>query len=565
MHLRKQKRSNGRIYLSVVQSYRTPEGKTRSKTIRSLGYLDELERTREDPVAYFQAEIDQMNLKRSDPAEPVVVTFPRDAVIPLGEGSLVEAGAAIVSGVLRRSLRLDDFFAQPSVQRCCPPEAAEVLGLLAWNRIAHPATFGEAGRFAAMQPTTGDISLQDVHRVVKHLANLVPDCVAWMNESLKPLRDSDDATCYCLVTNHYLDSERPGKGLGRLAWEDRPNSIVQLAVLVDGRGLPLDFEVYEGSFAVELSTLPAAESIASRHPKKTVVVVAGKVVGSNNADLVPWMGKGRGFILAQSLRKGPRVVLDWVLDQEGYQGGAPDGFKAKERVVKRSIPIKDASGEDGVGHLSVKEVSFWHRESRERRRFERYSIVKRNESVFSHGEPSVAASNPIRAVRGTGEARIGEVGEHLWQVYWDKIAADELLDGYHCLVTSLLDTPGIEAVSIYQNLRLVDDMFKIPLGEWADAPGYLSRTEYLHAHFLICYLAATIVQIMYVQAGHAHADESILHVLASLVGRQIDPGTFFFDYRTPLSSELSQIVGIDLSHPVMTNAQIRQLFKRAGD
>ena len=563
MHLRKQKRSDGRIYLSVVQSYRTPEGKTRSKTIRSLGYLDELACTYEDPVSHFQAEIDQMNLKRSDPAEPVVVAFPRDAVIPLGEGNQVEVGASIASAVLHRQLQLDAFFAQPEMKRRCPPKTFQVLELLAWSRLAHPNTFDEAGHNAAAFPIAGGVDLEAIHLSVKHLAGISRDCIAWINENLESAR-VDDPTCYCLVTNHYLDSRRPSPGLARLKWEDRPNAIVQLAVLVNAAGIPLDFEVYEGSFASELGTLPAAEAMAKRHKDRTVVVVANKVVGSNNADLVSWMDKGRGFIFAQSLRKGPRTVVDWVLDQGGYQASAPDGFKAKERIAKRSVPVDGSRAEASASWAPVKEVCFWHRESRDRRRFERYRIVRRNESVFSHGEPSVPSGNPIRAVRGTGEARIGEVGEHLWQVYWDKIAADEVLDGYHCLVTSLLDMPGCDVVGVYQNLHLVDDMFKIPVGEWLETPGYLDRTEYLQAHFFICYIAATIAQLLYAQAGCKHTDESILHVLARLVGREVDPGRFFFDYRTPLSSELSQLMGIDLSHPIMTNAQIRKLFKQPG-
>ena len=42
MHLRKAK-VKGRVYLSIVPSYRTPDGKTRSKTIETIGYADALE------------------------------------------------------------------------------------------------------------------------------------------------------------------------------------------------------------------------------------------------------------------------------------------------------------------------------------------------------------------------------------------------------------------------------------------------------------------------------------------------------------------------------------------
>ena len=37
-------RTGGRKYLSIVHGYRDENGKVRKKTIRSLGYLDELEK-----------------------------------------------------------------------------------------------------------------------------------------------------------------------------------------------------------------------------------------------------------------------------------------------------------------------------------------------------------------------------------------------------------------------------------------------------------------------------------------------------------------------------------------
>ena len=61
MFVRKQKRKDGRVYLSVVQGYRDENGKSKSKHVRSLGYLDELEKLYDDPVAHFKAELEAEN------------------------------------------------------------------------------------------------------------------------------------------------------------------------------------------------------------------------------------------------------------------------------------------------------------------------------------------------------------------------------------------------------------------------------------------------------------------------------------------------------------------------
>ena len=62
MHLKQTKR-NGRTYLSVVQSYRDG-GRTRTRTIESLGYVDELAARYDDPIAHFRSYVDQLNAER---------------------------------------------------------------------------------------------------------------------------------------------------------------------------------------------------------------------------------------------------------------------------------------------------------------------------------------------------------------------------------------------------------------------------------------------------------------------------------------------------------------------
>ena len=53
MHLRKVTKKNGRIYLSIVRSYRDKNAKNpRAVTVESLGYLDELEKNMIIPLPF---------------------------------------------------------------------------------------------------------------------------------------------------------------------------------------------------------------------------------------------------------------------------------------------------------------------------------------------------------------------------------------------------------------------------------------------------------------------------------------------------------------------------------
>ena len=79
MHLKKTKRGE-RVYLSVVQNYREG-GKTKTKTIESIGYVDQFTSQYADPIAHFQAYVAELNERAKSENPPIAFTFPRDATI----------------------------------------------------------------------------------------------------------------------------------------------------------------------------------------------------------------------------------------------------------------------------------------------------------------------------------------------------------------------------------------------------------------------------------------------------------------------------------------------------
>ena len=52
MYHRKSKKPNGRTYLTIAQGYRGADGKNKTRTARSLGYVDALEAEFDDPCPW---------------------------------------------------------------------------------------------------------------------------------------------------------------------------------------------------------------------------------------------------------------------------------------------------------------------------------------------------------------------------------------------------------------------------------------------------------------------------------------------------------------------------------
>ena len=53
MYLNKLKKPNGDIYLSIREKYHVPKVGSRERTIESIGYVSELRKKYDDPIAYF--------------------------------------------------------------------------------------------------------------------------------------------------------------------------------------------------------------------------------------------------------------------------------------------------------------------------------------------------------------------------------------------------------------------------------------------------------------------------------------------------------------------------------
>src|SRR5690606_16556631 len=101
MFLRKMKnKKTGRTYLSIVHSYRDKVTKsTKSKTIESLGYLDELEKQYDDPIAFFEKKVKQMNKQQEMDHSPITLSIDKGERIQLNSVNRMNLGYAALSKI----------------------------------------------------------------------------------------------------------------------------------------------------------------------------------------------------------------------------------------------------------------------------------------------------------------------------------------------------------------------------------------------------------------------------------------------------------------------------------
>lgn len=565
MYLRKSKKPNGRTYLTIVQGYRDAGGKNRARTVKSLGYVDALEAEFDDPVAHFEEECRRMTAEAARAEAPIAVEFTASKKIDKRAEGRVELGAAVPSAYLHRDLGIWSFFERKRTARGFSYDPCRILELLVWDRIAHPSSKRAAWQARGRFPRKCGFTADDVYRCLTYLDENADALVSSMNASLEQSRGPRDASClYYDVTNYYFEcDEEDGFRMRGVSKERRPSPIVQMGLFLDSDGLPLGYELFPGNRNDMTTLLPAMSKAGVRDLPwgERVVVVADKGLNTS-ANIAACVLDGNGYIFSQSVRKATKGLKSWVLDDAGYEESASGSFKIKSRISEKAVYV---AGEDGKRRrvtVPVKEVAFWSRDYFERSRRERAKVVEKSRAAVARGDlSSAAAKTSVRYAKDVPVVReTGEAASHNWVVDEERIAADEAMDGYYCIVTSEQEMDDRDVIDAYRGLWRIEESFRVMKGDFDARPVYCSTESHIRAHFLVCYIALLAMRLMQLDTGRKYSAAQISEALAGVTGHLMDRNLYLFDYRTDLTDELAGAVGIDLSRQVLTRGQIRSIM-----
>lgn len=569
MYLRKAKRPGGRIHLSIGENIRV-NGKTKSRHIESIGYVDELiSEDCPDPIAFWQAEVERRNKVAKEKNAPVIVKFAPQQKIDKKEVHQIELGAAIASAYYHQDLGIWEFFERKRSARNTTYDPCRILELLVWNRISNPTSKKKAFENKDTFPRKCDFALEDVYRSLDYFNRYGDELVQHMNTSLETKRGPRNKTrLYYDVTNYYfeIDNEDIGDaGLRKygVSKERRKNPIVQMGLLLDGDGIPLNYEIFPGNNTDMTTMLPVMKKAGLRTNNEHVIMVADKGLNTSN-NIAACLLDGNGFILSQSVRKGTKKLKKWVVEDSGYTKNEKGTFKIKSRIAEKILYIESDDGTTKEETITVKEVAFWSKDYAERSRHERDKVVEKSKLALERGDVSGALSRS--SVRYTKDMpcvkETGEKASHNWVLDEEKIQQDAQLDGYYCIITSEVEMSDREIIEAYRGLWRIEESFKVLKSDFDARPVYVTREEHIRAHFLICYIALLIMRLMQADTNWQYSSTQISEALRNIIGHNLDTNVYYFDYRTDLTDLLAKNVGIDLTRRILKKGQVRDIMAK---
>lgn len=569
MFLKQMRQSTGRVKLAIYESYRA-DGKTRQRTIRSLGYLDELKEEHEDPIAWGKALAAQMTEeKRASEERVAVCVYPKKKIDKRKENKKnigCAAALAIYSGLgIEKVLR--NFMRGSSARY----DLNAVMRLLVCERLLEPGSKLAAHRRKGRYFFKTDVTDDDIYRALDDMAKVKPNVVAAMNRAIAAQGPRDTSTVYYDVTNYYFEIDEqdnlrrngPGK-------EHRPSPIVQMGLLQDAQGVPIAYRKFPGNTADCLTMIPVLEQMKQDHGLDRVVCVADKGLNCSG-NIAATVASGDGFVFSQSVRgtKSDADLKAWVLDERGYtQGDA--SFKRKSKQGYKTVHLKARDTADGKPkdvRVEVKYVAFWSRKYERRARAEREKAIEKARHMIAHpGAYTRATSHgAARYVSNLAfDAKTGEIiTDRALSLDEQAIAEQEKYDGYYLIVTSEIDWSADRIIDTYRELWRIEESFKITKSELKARPVYVRTPEHIEAHFLVCYIALAILRIL--QQATGLPCPAIRSEMIEMEGVNFETNWWAFGHRSDESDLIAKAVGIEeLMLQCMTTQTARTILAKAA-
>lgn len=575
MYLHKSRRKDGRVYLALAEGYRK-DGKVRHRTVESLGYLDELQKTYDDPIAHFKQVCEEANAAARAERQGVQITIHPQQKIDKREAARKNVGSAVLLAVY------DAFGAETVIRNAtrgskAAYDANAVMRLLTVERIIDPGSKKGAWENRGRHFFRCEFSLEDTYRALDVLCGCRDKVVSAINRSVDKMGIRDTACVFYDVTNYYFEvDDADGEGGLRqkgVSKEHRKSPIVQMGLLQDSKGIPIGYRLFPGNTPDPCTMLDVLAEMKRDYGQDRAVVVGDK--GNNcSTNIAALVARGDGFVYSQSIRgtKSDTELKNWVLSDDGYECAAnADGhvtYKVKSRQGYKTVSVADPNGSKRKVDVEVKYVAFWSEKYERRARKERQAAIDKARRLVADPGAYTAAVHfgAAKYVKGLSvDGRTGELLEAATALEFDedRLAADEACDGYYCIVTSETGMADGDVIEAYRGLWRIEESFKVTKSDLETRPVYVSRQEHIEAHFLTCYVALCILRVIQVLTGGRYSAATIAGELAAMCGTRLEGNWWRFDYRSDATDDLCRMAGIDLTRQNMQLKDIKAVFSQA--
>ena len=592
LFLKQAKFKSGKIYLSIVDGYRV-NGKVKQTVYQKLGYLEDLKKQFDDPIAHYKNYIEELKKKNE-----TKFTFKGDMNQDNDfKDDTFNIGYAYLKKIFQE-LDISSILKEKQYSSKIEYSLSKACELLTYSRIINPGsikyTYEHKNQF--FEPF--DLSLDDLYRSLKPMLDCKESIFKTIWNNTKDKYNRDVSTSYYDCTNYYFEIEYDDedikdengnitkKGVRKRGPEKnhRPDPIVEMGLLLDSQGFPMSYNIFPGNTSEKETLIPEIKNIKRRHDINKVIVVADRglncsdnMIGLAGIDL----GKENrdGYIYGQSIRGADQEFKDWVLTNDYKtdiiidEDGDEIKFIHKSRIYPKKMYItRDDKGLTNSGNkkkqsitVDQKQMVYYSQKYADKQKRDRQMIIEkakdliRNPGAYTRAT-SYGAAGYINNIKFDKETGAVSNSSEL-SINQAKIKEEEKLDGYYSIVTSEENLSDLELRNIYKGLAKIEETFKITKSEFNARPINVRLEDHIDAHFLICFISLVIIRLLQHDINNKYTIKNILEKIKNFKCTHETGNIYKFIGYKPEIQYLNRKLQIDLDKKYNTRENIKKILK----
>lgn len=285
--------------------------------------------------------------------------------------------------------------------------------------------------------------------------------------------------------------------------ENSKGPIVQMGLFIDNNGIPVSHKLFPGNTQDKTTFKNVLENDVDEMDLGRIVVVADNGMNTQeNKYLIT--EKGNGYIVSKSVKKSWTKIGPWALEDKDYteikNSSGEVVFKYKSRINEIELTYKNEDGKKSKKTIKEKEIVYWSKKHYEKELHQNKKFIEYLEACKEHPDKlkdkqrkSQEFIEVIDVDQKTGEViktkKIVVFLEEKLKKYKETL-------GFYSIVTSEIEEDDKEIINRYHGLSRIEDSFRIIKSDLEGRPIYVWTEEHIKAHFLICFIALTIIRIM---------------------------------------------------------------------
>lgn len=476
----------------------------------------------------------------------------------------------------------------------------EILEALVMLRILYPCSKRSSFEFNKKRIRKTTFALEDVYRALSLLSSHIDEIQATVWKNSRKVMERNTRVIYYDCTNYYFEIEdndltgadctckgrRVGERRRGKSKEHRPNPIIQMGLLMDGDGIPLAFTIFPGNESEQPSLQRIEEMVAEKFGLNEFIISTDAGLSSEDNRRYN-MTEGREYIAVQSLPRLSEADQAMALDPHGWhiayrdKNASPidpsdprrDTFNLDEidlqaerhtRFYKEIIVNKTISGKSSSARPERIIVTYSH-DFALYLRHKRAERIKAAEKIVRNKDIKGRQSqqDPRKYVEAAYCTADGELADHISiSVNTALIEQEQRFDGFYAYGTSL-DDDAVDVLRARSFHCEIEHLFRTTKTFLDARPVYLSRPDRIRSHFLICFLAMTILKMLQKQLNMPDLSVDILiKTLRSIEFDHIHGvGYRPLFTRTRLTDRLQELMGIQIDTEIVKQTSMNKLYR----